>query len=317
MKYIGIDVGGTTIKAGLVDDKGNILVKDSVVTRAKEDQEVLFADIANLAKSIAAKGGCRLTDIESIGIGCPGSVDSDAGLVLYANNVNLFNSPMGKRVSELTGLPVYLGNDADCAALGEFYALNDDSIKNLVAVTLGTGVGGGIIINRQIFSGSNGTGGEIGHIVIESGGEPCTCGRRGCWESYASATALARDTLRAAEANPDSILAKLIEDNNGRSNGRIPFTAARMGDKAGKEVVDNYIRYVGEGVVDVINIFQPDVVVIGGGVSKAGKELIEPLREYVGNLTYGHETDVKKTELRLATLGNDAGIIGAAFLGIK
>lgn len=317
MKYIGIDVGGTTIKAGLVDDKGNILVKGSVMTKAKANQEVLFEDIANLAKSIAVKGGCSLSKVESIGIGCPGSVDSDAGLVLYANNINLFNAPLGGRVAELTGLPVYLGNDADCAALGEFYALNDADIKNLIAVTLGTGVGGGIIINRQIYSGSNGTGGELGHIVIKSGGEPCTCGRRGCWESYASATALSRDTLRAAKANPDSLLAKLIADNGGKSNGRIPFNAARMGDKAGKEVVDNYIRYVGEGLVDVINIFQPDMVIIGGGVSKAGKELIEPLRKYVSKLTYGHETDAKKTEIRLAALGNDAGIIGAAFLGIK
>lgn len=317
MKYIGIDVGGTAIKGGLVDEKGNIIVKDSITTKARESYEILSADIAEFAKKIALKGGCTLDEVESIGIGCPGAIDHENGVVIYANNLNLLNAPLGKTISELTGRPVYLGNDANCAALGEFFALNNDEVQNFIAITLGTGVGGGIIINKHIFTGSNGIAGELGHILIKADGESCTCGRKGCWEAYASATALIRQTERAGAENPDSLVAKLIEENGGKGSGKTAFIAARRGDATGQMVVDNYTRYVAEGLIDVINIFQPDAIVIGGGVSKEGEGLINPVRDYVKKYFYGNFSNIKKTEIRLAQLGNDAGIVGAALLGIK
>jgi len=317
MLYIGVDVGGTTIKAGLVDDNCNIIVKGSIPTQSEESYEVLSRDIAEFAKELAIKGGVTLKDVQAIGIGFPGTVDDENGMVIYANNLNLLNAPVGKAVSELTGLPVYLGNDADCAALGEFFALKDEKMQNFIAITLGTGVGGGIIINRHIYTGSNGTAGEIGHIMLKMDGEPCTCGRDGCWEAYASATALIRDTERAGSDNPDSLLAKLIKENGGKANGKTAFTAAKQGCEAGQRVVDNYIRYVSEGIVDVVNIFQPQVVVIGGGVSKEGEGLINPIRDYVNKYTYGSVSNIVKAEIKLAQLGNDAGTVGAALLGIR
>lgn len=317
MKYIGIDVGGTAIKAGLVDEQGNILVKDTIKTRAQESYEVLSKDIAELSKKIAQAGGCTLKDVESIGIGCPGSIDDKNGIVTYANNLNLLNAPIGAEVSKLTGLPVYLGNDANCAALGEFFALNDDNIQNFVAITLGTGVGGGIIINRQIYTGFNGAAGELGHIMLRADGQACTCGRNGCWEAYASATALIRETERAAKENPDSLLAELIRNNDGKANGKTAFDAAKKGDVTGKKIVDEYIKSVAEGLIDVINIFQPEVIVIGGGISKEGEGLINPICEYVNKFCYGGVSNIKRTQIRLAQLGNDAGTVGAALLGVR
>lgn len=316
MKYIGVDVGGTGIKAGIVDENGSILVKESIRTRANESYKILAEDIVNLSEAVALKGGYKLKDFDSIGIGIPGSVDDKNGVVIYANNLNLLNAPLGEAVSELSGLKTFLGNDANCAALGEYFALNNSEIEDLVAVTLGTGVGGGIIINRKIYTGFNGSAGEIGHIMLKSGGEYCTCGRHGCWEAYASVTALVRETERAAKENPDSILSKLIRNNSGKVNGKTAFLAADRNDTVGKEVVKNYIRYVAEGLVDVINIFQPQVVVIGGGISKEGEKLINPVREYTYKYIYGAEAGLEKPEIRLAQLGNDAGIVGAALLAV-
>ena len=211
-------------------------------------------------------------------------------------------------------IPSYIGNDANCAALGEFFALGDESMENFVAITLGTGVGGGVIINRKLFTGSNGIAGELGHTVIELDGEPCTCGRRGCWEAYASATALVKQTMDMAEKYPDSIVAQKVKAF-GKASGKTSFDAMREGDKAGKEIVDNYIKYVGEGIVNLINTFQPDVLAIGGGISREGDNLLNPLKDYVEGRTYGYDSVSKNTRITIAKLGNDAGIIGAAFLG--
>lgn len=313
--YIGIDIGGTGIKAGLVDDKYNIVIKDSVPT-PRERYENLLDAIVSLAEKVVADGGYKMSDIESVGIGCPGSVDDKKGVVTYANNFDFTYMPLVPDLTERIGLPIYIGNDANCAALGEFFALEDESIQNFVAITLGTGVGGGVVVNRKLFTGFNGAAGELGHILLKMDGEPCSCGRTGCWEAYASATALIRDTERAAEKNPDSLLAKLVSENGGKANGKIPFDAAKSGDEAGKAVVDNYIKYVAEGIVNVFNIFQPEVVVVGGGISKQGESLVKPIREYVKKYAYGSQEGVPLGDVRLAKLGNDAGILGAALLGI-
>ncbi len=313
MYYIGVDVGGTGIKAGIVTKEGKIIKKQSVVTQAKAGFEVLAKDIKDLINNLLSAANISIEDVASIGMGCPGSIDSRRGMVLYSNNIFLRNAPLCDEVKKYFDKPVYIGNDANCAALGEYFALGDDSIENFVAITLGTGVGGGVIINKKLYTGTNGVAGELGHTVIDMDGKPCNCGRCGCWEVYASAKALVRQTLEAAQEHPDSLVAKKIKEL-GRASGKTAFEAKREGDKTGEEVVSNYIKYIGEGIVNIINIFQPDVLAIGGGVSKEGDNLIIPLREYVNKRIYGYDTIEKRPKLTIAKLGNNAGIIGAAFL---
>ncbi len=314
MYYIGIDIGGTGIKAGIVDETGNILFKDSIPTSKDADYVELAKDIADLAKAVTEKAGLDLSDISSIGMGCPGSVDDKNGVVTYANNINLKNAPLCSEVRKHIDKDIYISNDANCAALGEFFALTDKTVTDFAAITLGTGVGGGIIINGRIFAGYNGAGAEIGHTVLISGGESCTCGRKGCLEAYASATALIRDAERAAKANPTSPLSRLIEENGGKANGKIPWDAMDMGDSVAKEVIERYVFYVAEGVVDIINSFRPQVVAIGGGICRQGDRLLDPIKEHVARFSYGAEY-VNPPKVVIAKLGNDAGIIGAAFLG--
>ena len=310
--YLGVDLGGTGIKIGLVDEKGSILHKDSCPTQAMEDYKIIVKDMADLIKKILNDTDMNTMEIKAIGIGCPGSIDDKNGVVLYANNLNLHNAPLSCELKKYFDIPVYVGNDANCAALGEFFALNDENITDIVAITLGTGVGGGIIINKKIFTGTNGIAGELGHTVINVGGEKCSCGRNGCWEAYASATALIRDTEKAAKENPDSYVAKLVAENGGKASGEISFNAAKAGDETGKKLVENYVIYVAEGIVNIVNIFQPHAIVIGGGVSNAGDALLAPVEEYVKKNAYG---GALQTKISIAKLGNDAGIIGAAFLG--
>lgn len=314
MYYIGVDIGGTGIKVGIVAENGEIICKQSAPTQASEGYEVLTKDIANLIEKTLDEAKISIDDVKSIGMGCPGSIDDKNGIVLYSNNINLNNAPICEEMKKYYDKPSYIGNDANCAALGEFFALGDDSIENFVAITLGTGVGGGVIINKKLFTGSNGIAGELGHIGIELDGEPCTCGRCGCWEAYASATALVKQTLAMADKYPDSIVAKKVKAH-GRASGKTSFDAMREGDEAGKKIVENYIKYVGEGIINLINTFQPDVLAIGGGISREGDNLLNPVKAYVEGKTYGYDSAIKNTSITIAKLGNDAGIIGAAFLG--
>ncbi len=313
MYYIGVDIGGTGIKVGVVTESGEITAKQSAPTQAGEGYEVLARDIAELISKTLNDAKITIDDVVSIGMGCPGSIDDRRGMVLYSNNINLNNAPICDEMKKYFDKPIYIGNDANCAALGEYFALGNKNIENFVAITLGTGVGGGVIINKKLFTGSNGTAGELGHIVIETDGEPCTCGRCGCWEAYASATALVRQTMEAAKKYPDSLLAKKIKAH-GKASGKTSFDAMRDGDMAGREVVENYVKYVGEGVINLINIFQPDVLAIGGGISREGDNLLNPVKKYAEGRVYGADSVDKKTEITIAKLGNDAGIIGAAFL---
>lgn len=313
MYYIGVDIGGTGIKAGVVETSGKILSKASVETDVETDYKGLVKDIAELCKTVVKEADLSMEDIESIGMGCPGSVDDKAGVVIYANNIDLTNAPLCEELRKHIDKPVYINNDANCAALGEFFALNDDSIENFVAVTLGTGVGGGIIINKKVYSGFNGAGGELGHTVIVVDGNECTCGRKGCWEAYASATALIKATTEKIEKCPDSVLAEIAEQE-GKVTGKTAWDAASRNDKAGIEVIDEYIKYLSEGIINLINIFQPSVVAIGGGISRQGDNILNPVKAYINGKTYGAGL-VKPVEVTMAKLGNDAGIIGAAFLG--
>ncbi len=313
--YIGIDLGGTAIKAGLVDDNYKIVHSSSVPTGAQRHFSEIIKDMADLAIRVTKEAGYDIKkDVKSVGIGSPGICDTKNGVVVSSANINFKNAPICAELQKHIDLPVYLGNDANVAALGEFKVLDDDSVEHMIAITLGTGVGGGIIINKKIYDGFNGAAAEMGHFQVQmTGGEPCGCGRTGCWEAYGSVTALIRETKRAIEAHPESAMVKEVAKNNGKVSGKTAFVCAKAGDSVAKQVVDNYIRAVAEGIASVINIFQPQVLVIGGAISKEGDYLLNPIKKIVEECRYSN--DFTHTELRIAKLGNDAGIIGAALLG--
>lgn len=314
MYYIGIDLGGTNIAAGIVEDE-KVIYKTSIPTRAERPIEEVIADMAAVARKCAMEAKVSLNDVEWIGVGCPGTINGDTGVVEYSNNIKMKNVPMKDMLSSLLdNKPVYIENDANAAAWGEFCAGAAKGTNSAVAITLGTGVGGGVIIDGKLYSGHNFAGAELGHIVIEMNGRPCTCGRNGCWEAYASATGLINTTKAIMKENPDSVMWKLCGNDIDRVGGKTSFDAMRANDEAGKKAVDEYIAGLGCGLVNIINIFQPEVVTISGGVSKEGEYLLAPLRKIVENERYSKYCE-KQTKVVIASLGTDAGIIGAALLG--
>ena len=306
--YIGIDLGGTNIAVGLVNEKMEILAKDSAPTSPERGYEAIVKDMAALCEKVVEEAGKTMQDVQAIGIGSPGSIESENGVVAYANNLDMHHVPMAAELKKYFNLPVRIENDANAAAYGE-YMINGGNVQDFIFITLGTGVGGGIIIDKKIYSGFNGAGGELGHMTLVQGGEMCTCGNPGCWEAYASVTALIRQTKAAMEKNPESLMHKIAAEQ-GKVNGRTAFDAAKQGDAAAQAVVEQYTTYVAAGILSMINIFQPEELVIGGGISKEGDYLLNPIREYVEK--YGYNKYLDKTELKIAKLFNDAGIIGAA-----
>ena len=312
MYYIGVDLGGTNIGAGLVSSEGEIIKSYSIPTLKERGINLICQDMIELCETIMAENNLSKEDIHSIGVGVPGTIDSKNKIVVYSNNIAINNFLMGAIMEEKLGIPIYLGNDADCAALGEVTAGIAKGCNNAIIITLGTGVGGGIIINGKIFTGSFPGGGEIGHQVIIENGRLCTCGRRGCLEYYASATALIIDAKEAALANPNSLLNKLVHSDLDKMNAKIPFDAADLGDDTGKKVVDAYISHLATGVTNLINIFNPEMIIIGGGVAKQKENLINPLSEKVKKEVFA---GTLQTKIEVASLGNDAGIIGAAMMG--
>lgn len=310
---IGVDIGGTNLVAGLVDDKFNLVAKVDTPANAKRTDREIIDDIIMLCKKLMAQNNLEVSDIEAIGLGVPGCFDNDNGVIVFCENINFLNTPVGEWIRREIDVPVYLGNDADCAALGEAYAGATKNAAHSVMVTIGTGIGGGIIINKKIYNGFNGCGGELGHMVIKSDGELCGCGRRGCFEAYGSATALVKQTKDAITKNPESYLAKTpLEEVNGKT----AFDAMRAGCPVGTAVVEKYVENFATGITNIINIFQPEMVVIGGGVSKEGKPFTDMIMKYVSKERYGENTGLPKTTLCTAVLGNDAGVIGAALLSI-
>jgi len=313
MYYIGIDLGGTNIAVGLVDENCNIVKKESIPTRATRTDKEIIKDMAELSAKVISDAGVDLKDVAWVGIGSPGSVDRENGILLYANNIPFVKTPMREIFRETLNLPVYIDNDANCAALGEAYAGSAKNCNHAVFVTLGTGVGGGLIIDKKIYAGFNDNGAEIGHMIINHNGRKCSCGRRGCWEAYASVSGLIVDTIEAMKWNQDSLMWKLCGGSLDNVNGRTSFDAAKQGDEAALEVVNNYFSYVAAGITDLVNIFQPEILCIGGSISKEGEYLLAPVRKIVEKERYTRYC--KQTELKMATLGGDAGIIGAAMLG--
>ena len=307
--YIGIDLGGTNIAIGIVDEDGKITVQGSTPTLSPRSYTEIVKDMVTLCEKLTAEAGIFMNDIEAVGIGTPGSVDYEKGSVAYSNNLKFNDAPLRDEFQKYYNIPVVLENDANSAAYGEYIANGGDA-GVFLAITLGTGVGGGIILDKKIFRGANGAGGELGHFTLVHNGALCSCGKKGCWEAYASVTALINQTKVAIEKHPESLMKSLAEEN-GHVSGRTAFDAAKKGDPAAKEVVDKYIEYVADGLVSIVNIFQPDKIVVSGGISKEGDYLLDPVREYVKK--YDYNKLFKRTEIETATLYNDAGIIGAAF----
>lgn len=295
---IGIDIGGTMTKIGLVDIHQKLIAKESIETKAWRTPEEVIEEIAKTTLAMLEKEEIAMDQCVGVGVGVPGTVDSKNGVVLYSNNIKWENVELAKVIGSYLPIPVSIANDADCAALGEAVAGAGKGYQDVVVLTLGTGVGGGIILDGKIYEGKGIGGSELGHMVIVENGEPCTCGRKGCLEAYASATALKRDAQRATgkELEPKEI-----------------FEAAKAGDAALEEVVETYIRRLGTGVVNIINIFRPQLFVLGGGVSEQGEELLVPLRKIMEENCFGG-TKGELPELEVAALGNDAGMIGAASL---
>ncbi len=307
MYQIGIDIGGTSIKAGLVSD-GRIISWKSVPTDTDAGADKIIGDIAQMVNALKDDAGDKI--ITGVGIGCPGAVNSCTGMVDHAYNLKWDYVPLGERMQKLTGYPTRVCNDANAAALGEAKYGAGKAYQNSVFITIGTGIGSGIIIDGRLYEGNQSKGAEIGHVVIKSGGEPCTCGRCGCFEAYSSATALIRDTTRAMLKDPDSKLWTVCPDID-KVNGKTVFDAMLMDDKTAQGVFDNYIRMLGEGLVNIINALRPEAIILGGGVCAQGDVLLVPLKKYIAKYAFGEGPHVG---LHIASLKNDAGIIGAAAL---
>ena len=309
MYYIGIDVGGTNLKAGLVREDGQILAVERTPL-AFENPEQFARTLAQLGQSVLHQAGIPASDVVSAGIGIPGAVAG--GDILYTCNIPLRDVPLSRLFRQHLDVPVLLENDANCAAVGEWLCGAGRGTQQFIVVTLGTGVGGGLILNGKLYSGS-GMVGEVGHMVIQHGGAPCNCGRRGCWEAYASATGLIRMTREAMEAHPESLL-HTVAAQSGCVEGRTAFDAAVQGDETALALCRDYVSYLAAGVTNLINILQPEAVAIGGGVAAAPDGLLlTPLREIVERECYPRHTGQISRIVR-AELGNDAGIIGAALL---
>lgn len=313
MYRIGVDLGGTNIAVGVVSEDLKIIGRGTVKTNCPRPAEAIFDDIALAVNLALVDAHIQKDEVLSIGVGTPGTVNKANGYIEFANNLNFKQVPAKEMLEARLGLTVYIDNDANCAALGEAVAGVGHGSKNFVAVTLGTGVGSGIIIDGKIITGANYAAGEMGHMVICLDGEQCSCGRRGCWEQYASATALIRQTKDAMKHHYDSVMWQLVNDNIEDVNGRTAFDAMRLNDPTGKEVVDKYDYYVAAGLINIINALQPEFICLGGGIANERETLLAPVRQHVYRERYSHYSSIQ-TEIVSAELGNDAGIFGSALL---
>lgn len=307
-KTVGVDLGGTNIAAALVDEQGRILQRAQRPTGMPRSAEEIAGDIVRCIREVSAQA-----EIDSVGIGTPGSVDPERGVVGYANNLDFHDTPLAALVGRDIKAPVYVANDADAAALGEFYAGAGRGSRYMAAVTLGTGVGTGLILDGKLYNGAHWAGGELGHTVVVLDGEPCNCGRRGCWEAYAAAPALVRQTRRAMQAHPESVLWDVAPTLK-QVSGKTVFEGVRRKDKTAQAVLDLYVKMLAVGLGNLVNGFDPELICLGGGVSGAGEALMAPLRRAMQGQVYtrpGQPT----AKIVLAALGNDAGVIGAAMLG--
>lgn len=314
MNYAGIDIGGTKIAAGLFDGNRRLITETEIPTMAKQGAERIANDVTVLIKRLLEAGKVDKETVPYIGIGCPGSVDSKSKVVKYANNLNFHDVPLGRMVEEKTGMPIMLENDANCAGLGEYLAMqNCQTVKSFFMVTLGTGVGTAFVYNGRLFTGFNGAAPEMGHCTLDANGPVCDCGQKGCWEVYCAGHSLADAAKKAAGEARDSLMWELAGGRIENIDGQIAFAAWRKKDQAATRVIERYIYYFKAGIANVINAFQPQVLTIGGGISRQGDLFLDAAREAIDKYSYCKILD--RTEVRKAVLGTKAGIYGAAFLG--
>ena len=311
MYTIGVDIGGMSVKTGLVDDNGKIIAQNRVKTNNTPLK--VIDDIVSQIISLLSEQGLTIKDLRGVGIGCPGAVTSETGVVEFLPNLGWENIALSDLIRERLDVQVKISNDANVAALGEAIYGAAKDYDDCIMFTLGTGVGGGVILNKKLYEGGKSRGTELGHITLFLDGEPCTCGRRGCIECYTSATALIKQTKLEMNKDKDSLMWEFVGGDIQKVDGRTAFECAKKGDKAALTVQNNYVYYLGESILNMLNIFRPDAFILGGGVSAQGKYLTDLLTEYCEKFEYGYKK-APKTEIITATLGNDAGIIGAAAL---
>lgn len=311
--YLGLDVGGTNLCAGVVDSDCNIISKVSIPSGADRSIEDITGDFARVSLMAVEKSGLNVNDLESWGIGMPSCVNKKTNLLVHANCFGWHNVPIYDYLRDKLPLPVKIENDANCAALGEARAGAAKGVDNVVMLTLGTGVGGGIILNGEIFAGADSMGAELGHTKLVYDGELCTCGQKGCLEAYCSSTALIRDARRALEKGVSSAVFDICGGDAGKIDAKVIFDAQAAGDAFAVELIDSYIKHLAAGMSSFITIFRPDLIVLGGGVANAGDALFVPLRKQLMVSTFG-AAEIGLPEVVPAKLGNDAGLIGAAFL---
>ena len=312
MYRIGIDVGGTGIQVGIVNEKFQIVAEQSIVTQTDIPFEEQVQHIANCVKQVVSQYKLSLEEIESVGVGIPGIASAKTGEIINCTNMGWHHVPFRDEFARHISRPIFIENDANVAALAESVAGVSAGTSSSVFITIGTGIGSGIIINNRIWSGSHGIGGELGHVIFDLNGIPCTCGNHGCLERYCSATALIRMGREAAGANPNSGLMKAVNGNLSLIEAKTVIDCARAGDPLAKSIYRTYIRYLSQAIASVINLIDPELIVLGGGVSKAGDFLLDPINaEYPQYVVY---RDQEIPPVRLAVLGSKAGIIGAAML---
>ncbi len=310
MKAIGVDIGGMSIKAGLVDEQGNII--EQIRVKTQNTCEQCIENLVTQIDTLLANNNLTIKDIRGIGIGCPGAVSSKEGVIDFLPNLGWLNVPIRKLLQEKYDTVINISNDANVAALGEALFGAAKGYDTVVMFTLGTGVGGGIIINKKLFEGGWSRGAELGHCTLVMNGEPCTCGRNGCIETYVSATALMRQTRAAMLSDPESVMWKIASSID-KIDGKTVFEAARAGDKTALIVVEKYVMYLGESILNMLNVFRPEAFILGGGISNEKEYLVNQVVAYLEKFDYGYKL-APKTEVLTATLGNNAGIIGASAL---
>lgn len=319
MYTIGVDLGGTNIAAGIVNEKMELVVKGSVPTLPARGGDAIMADMAALCLRLAEEAGIPFAEIESVGIASPGTILYEEGMVERSDNLNFYRFPIRDKLRALLpGMTVYLENDANAAAWAEAMCGAARGTHNSVMITLGTGLGGGIVINDRIYTGHNGAAAELGHVLLRHGGRLCNCGRRGCFEAYCSATGLIASTKEMMEECRRLKRTTLMSEEAerfGKVNARVPFNAAKRGDPYALRVVAEYKDMLAAGIVDLINTFQPEVISIGGGICNEGDYLLSPdFLKQIEEEQFTRDSD-RKPRVVIAQLGNDAGIIGAAMLG--
>lgn len=312
MYYVGVDVGGTNLVSGLVEEGGRILNKVSRPVDKTMDAETLCVEIARLARQVCRESGVEYGQVKAVGVGIPGQTDNEKGVVVQTPNMPFENTPFRALFQREWDIPVFLGNDANCAAIGEYWAGAAKGCDPAVVVTLGTGIGGGLVARGKLFTGFANSGMEVGHMIVHPDGALCGCGNHGCWEQYGSATALIRLTREAMEASRSSVLWELCQGDPAKVSGRTVFDGVLRGDAAARRVLDTYLQGLSVGLVNLINILQPEIICLGGGISNAEDDLLlNPLRELVNRSVFDKKNP---TRLERASLGNDAGVVGAALL---